>query len=211
MFKQGDVVKRKESMWKGIEAFTLKPFDKFEVSAYFSDCKFPLVCFKESGSYQWDAAYFELVEEEKVKNRFAVGDKVICVKNTPFVQEGWIGYITSSSYEYGDIPYIVKSYERLESFTFKEDELELLTASQHQSSIEETKPTSALDKQVSGDHYKDCKIQPIEYIHANGLSYLEGNVIKYTTRHSKKNGRKDIEKAIHYLELILEMEYKDKE
>lgn len=70
-----------------------------------------------------------------------------------------------------------------------------------------TKP-SALDKQVSGNHYKDCGIQPIEYIHANGLSYLEGNVIKYTTRHSKKNGKADIEKAIHYLELILEMEYK---
>ena len=72
-----------------------------------------------------------------------------------------------------------------------------------------TAHTSALDKQVSGDHYKDCKIQPIEYIHANGLSYLEGNVIKYTTRHSKKNGKADIEKAIHYLELILEMEYKE--
>lgn len=72
----------------------------------------------------------------------------------------------------------------------------------------EVKPKSALDKQVSGNHYKDCGIQPIEYIHANGLSYLEGNVIKYTTRHSKKNGKADIEKAIHYLELILEMEYK---
>lgn len=75
-------------------------------------------------------------------------------------------------------------------------------------STKEYKPTSALDKQVSGNHYKDCGIQPIEYIHANGLSYLEGNVIKYTTRHSKKNGKADIEKAIHYLELILEMEYK---
>jgi len=73
----------------------------------------------------------------------------------------------------------------------------------------EDKPQSALDKQVSGNHYKDCGIQPIEYIHANGLSYLEGNVIKYTTRHSKKNGKQDILKAIHYLELILEMEYKD--
>lgn len=73
----------------------------------------------------------------------------------------------------------------------------------------EEKPQSALDKQVSGNHYKDCGIQPIEYIHANGLSYLEGNVIKYTTRHSKKNGKQDILKAIHYLELILEMEYKD--
>lgn len=70
-------------------------------------------------------------------------------------------------------------------------------------------PKSALDKQVSGDHYKDCKIQPVQYIQANGLSYLEGNVIKYTTRHSKKNGKADILKAIHYLELILEMEYKE--
>lgn len=69
---------------------------------------------------------------------------------------------------------------------------------------------SALDKQVSGSHYKDCGIQPIEYIHANGLDYFEGNAVKYITRHRKKNGKADIEKAIHYLELLLELEYKDK-
>jgi hypothetical protein len=69
--------------------------------------------------------------------------------------------------------------------------------------------TSALDKQVSGNHYKDCGIQPIEYIHANGLNYFEGNAVKYITRHRKKNGKADIEKAIHYLELLLEMEYKE--
>lgn len=68
---------------------------------------------------------------------------------------------------------------------------------------------SALDKQVSGNHYKDCGIQPIEYIHANGLNYFEGNAVKYITRHRKKNGKADIEKAIHYLELLLEMEYKE--
>ena len=66
----------------------------------------------------------------------------------------------------------------------------------------------ALKKQVGGEHYKGCKIQPVEYIHANGLDYLEGNVIKYITRHrTKGEGRKDIEKAIHYAQLILEMEY----
>jgi hypothetical protein len=65
-----------------------------------------------------------------------------------------------------------------------------------------------LDQQVGGSHYKGCKIQPVEYIHANGLDYLEGNVIKYITRHrTKGEGRKDIEKAIHYAQLILEMEY----
>ena len=67
--------------------------------------------------------------------------------------------------------------------------------------------TSALDKQVSGNHYKDCGIQPIEYIHANGLNYFEGNAVKYITRHRKKNGKADIEKAIHYLELMIELEY----
>ena len=66
---------------------------------------------------------------------------------------------------------------------------------------------SALDKQVSGSHYKDQGIQPIIYIHANNLNFCEGNVVKYVTRHRSKNGRADIEKAIHYLELLLELEY----
>ena len=66
---------------------------------------------------------------------------------------------------------------------------------------------SALDIQIEGDHYKEQKIQPIEYILANELGYCEGNVIKYVTRHHLKNGRKDIEKAIHYLQFILEDEY----
>jgi hypothetical protein len=69
----------------------------------------------------------------------------------------------------------------------------------------------ATDKQVGGDHYKDCKIQPIEYIVGNDLTFCEGNAIKYITRHRRKGeGAKDIEKAIHYLEMILEMEYGSK-
>jgi hypothetical protein len=69
---------------------------------------------------------------------------------------------------------------------------------------------SALDKQISGTHYKGCKIQPIEYIHANNLDYFQGNVVKYVTRHKDKNAAADIKKAIHYLELILELQYKEK-
>ena len=69
----------------------------------------------------------------------------------------------------------------------------------------------ATEKQVGGDHYKDCKIQPVDYIVENNLTFLEGNAIKYITRHRKKGeGSKDIEKAIHYLEMILEMEYGSK-
>jgi hypothetical protein len=66
---------------------------------------------------------------------------------------------------------------------------------------------SALDKQVSGNHYKDKGIQPIVYIHANDLGFCAGNVVKYVTRYKDKNGAADIKKAIHYLELLLELEY----
>lgn len=66
----------------------------------------------------------------------------------------------------------------------------------------------ALNKQIGGEHYKDCGIQPVEYIHANKLDYFEGNVVKYITRHrTKGEGRKDIEKAIHYAQLILALNY----
>ena len=68
-----------------------------------------------------------------------------------------------------------------------------------------------LDKQVGGDHYKTCGIQPVEYIYANKLDYFEGNVVKYITRHrTKGQGKKDIEKAIHYAQLILGLEYEGK-
>ena len=66
---------------------------------------------------------------------------------------------------------------------------------------------SALGKQVGGQHYKDQAIQPVEYIHANGLSFLAGNVVKYISRYSKKGEAIDVEKAKHYCELILELEY----
>ena len=65
---------------------------------------------------------------------------------------------------------------------------------------------SSLNKQVAGDHYKDLPIQPIEYIHANALGYMEGNVVKYISRWRKKNGIADLEKAKHYIELLIELE-----
>lgn len=66
---------------------------------------------------------------------------------------------------------------------------------------------NAKDVQIGGKHYKDLKIQPIEYIHANGLDFFEGNVVKYISRHRYKNGKKDLEKAKHYIDLLIELEY----
>lgn len=66
---------------------------------------------------------------------------------------------------------------------------------------------SAKDTQIGGDHYKKYKIQPTEFIHANGIPFIEGNIIKYVIRHRDKNGLKDLEKAKHYIELLIELEY----
>jgi hypothetical protein len=66
--------------------------------------------------------------------------------------------------------------------------------------------TSALDTQVGGTHYKDMKIQPVEFIHANGIGYFEGNVIKYVARWRTKGGIADLEKARHYLDLLIDLE-----
>jgi hypothetical protein len=70
-----------------------------------------------------------------------------------------------------------------------------------------TMAPNALDVQVGGTHYKDCAIQPIEYIHANKLGFAEGNVVKYITRHRQKHGADDVRKVIHYCQLLLELEY----
>ena len=72
--------------------------------------------------------------------------------------------------------------------------------------MEEDEAFNALDKQVAGSHYKDLPIQPVEYIHANAMGYLEGNVVKYVSRWRKKNGLADLEKAKHYIELLIELE-----
>lgn len=66
----------------------------------------------------------------------------------------------------------------------------------------------ALDIQVAGNHYKELAIQPVEYIHANNIGYFEGNVIKYVSRWRSKNGIKDLEKAKHYIDLLIELEGK---
>jgi hypothetical protein len=69
-----------------------------------------------------------------------------------------------------------------------------------------TDTTNPLAVQVAGDHYKDLPIQPVEFIHANGIGFFEGNVIKYVSRWRAKGGVKDLEKAKHYIDLLIELE-----
>lgn len=68
------------------------------------------------------------------------------------------------------------------------------------SSISSTSP-----KQVGGSHYEDRKIQPIEFIEANDLSFHEANVVKYVTRYKYKNGLEDLKKAKWYIDRLIEL------
>jgi len=65
---------------------------------------------------------------------------------------------------------------------------------------------NAMTKQVGGNHYSKLAIQPVEYITQNKLGYLAGNVIKYVTRYKDKNGLQDLQKARHYVDMLIEIE-----
>ena len=64
----------------------------------------------------------------------------------------------------------------------------------------------ALDVQIDGDHYKSLAIQPVAYIHANKIPFIEGSIIKYVTRWRNKGGLKDLEKAKHFIDLLIQLE-----
>ena len=67
---------------------------------------------------------------------------------------------------------------------------------------------SAYKKQIGGSHYKSMAMQPSEFINKNRLPFAEGSAIKYICRHAAKGKEQDIDKAIHYLEMIKERDYK---
>ena len=65
------------------------------------------------------------------------------------------------------------------------------------------------DKQVGGDHYQNMKIQPAEFINKNEMKFAEGNAIKYICRHINKGGLQDLQKAKHYIYMIIERDYSE--
>lgn len=66
-----------------------------------------------------------------------------------------------------------------------------------------------MERQEGGNHYRVMAIQPVEFCERNKLSCCEANVVKYVCRHRRKNGREDLEKAKHYLDLLIELEYSE--
>ena len=68
---------------------------------------------------------------------------------------------------------------------------------------------SAYKKQIGGKHYLKYKVQPSRFVVENKLLYPEGCVIKYILRHQDKGGKQDLEKAKHFIDMIIERDYKD--
>ena len=66
--------------------------------------------------------------------------------------------------------------------------------------------TNPLDKQVGGNHYKGFNIQPIEFFMANNIPYAEAAIIKYVLRYRMKDGKTDLLKAKHLIEILLDQE-----
>ncbi len=64
----------------------------------------------------------------------------------------------------------------------------------------------SLEGQIAGEHYKNQKIQPLEYILANEMPFIEGNIVKYISRWRDKGGIEDLKKVKHYTEILMEYE-----
>jgi hypothetical protein len=65
---------------------------------------------------------------------------------------------------------------------------------------------SVLETQIGGKHYKDFVIQPVEFCHVNNIPYIEATAIKYLCRWRSKGGFEDLDKAIHFIELLKQLE-----
>jgi transposase-like protein len=90
-----------------------------------------------------------------------------------------------------------------------EEDLDLQAITMEPSDVDRTlaeRAKSALEVQVAGDHYRRMKIQPVEYIHKNGIPFIEGCIIKYASRWRDKGGIKDLEKIKHFADLLIELE-----
>ena len=114
----------------------------------------------------------------------------------------------------------INQYRMADPLPFIDDEPQNSTESRtsNENSTAHTNPqqyannatnANAWQIQVGGEHYKKLKIQPMEYALANKLDYAQANVVKYVTRHADKNGKEDLLKAIHNIQLMIEHYYAD--
>lgn len=146
------------------------------------------------------------------KYKFKIGDKVrVVINNDNTFPEGSIVYVAEES----ACPFVTSEYighfsndreEGVKTGCFNQIELELIEEKRNRGG-EGIGPSKASESQVDGNHYSKLKIQPIEYCFKNNLNVCQSKAIKYITRYkSKGTPLKDLEKAIHCLQLLIELE-----
>jgi len=81
----------------------------------------------------------------------------------------------------------------------------IMDEDKHKARLEARLGIRANEQQVGGSHYAVKAIQPWDYIVANNLGYLEGNIVKYVSRWKDKGGVEDLKKAQHYLQKLIEV------
>ena len=97
-------------------------------------------------------------------------------------------------------PSVAKNYPLPETYE------QLLKQTSDEFNAPEINIESPLLSQVGGSHYKDMSIQPITYILANNIGFAEGSIIKYISRYKAKNGLQDLQKAKHFIEILIEQQ-----
>ena len=148
----------------------------------------------------FDDEYYELVnnDTDETKLKFKVGDKVRVVdigyisQATSDTKVGDVGVIAYVDSDYVVSPYRVE-FDDGAHWWFTDKRIELV-----RDDNTTNKKYNPLVVQQSGNHYKNGKIQPIEYSERNNLSMCQGNIVKYITRHKEKNGIDDLAKVVHY-------------
>ena len=94
---------------------------------------------------------------------------------------------------------------QVRSMVRKENREKAITDADEDEAIQTILDRHANKVQVGGTHYKFKDIQPWDAIHAWGLGFFSGNVVKYVARHREKNGVEDLKKARHYLDKLIEI------
>jgi hypothetical protein len=142
-----------------------------------------------------------------MEHKFKVGDKVKLLVDQGVYKKGDIHEITYKGIRGVYIKGNIENGEYCYSDDlFWDDELELVEEKRDRGG-EGIGPSKASESQVDGSHYSKLAIQPIEYCFKNNLNVCQSKAIKYITRYnSKGTPLKDLEKAIHCLQLLIELE-----
>ena len=148
----------------------------------------------------------DIHDTNETKPKFKVGDKVKVVDTeqisqwTKDIEVGYVGVVVDVNVNVEDTPYKVRLDKCYYDWWFTDKCIELVGDDVNTVSVENTpnKKYNPLAVQQSGNHYKNGKIQPIEYSERNNLSMCQGNIVKYITRHKEKNGVDDLAKVVHY-------------